>query len=414
MNFLMLITKDNQLTKAIEGFKQLSGKEDSLSQSAMYLLGDAYLKTGQKSNARNAFLFCASNSSDTKQQEISRFQYARLSYELDYQDEALNSLRSFLNDYPNSAYNTQAKDLLVAVLTNTNNYREALSLLDGMSNPTPNAKRLYPRILYGRATELVNDGRLADADALLDKALKDPNNGSVLPLVNFWKGEIAYRNNKLDDAIKYYNAYMSAGSPTSGEANAVNVRYNLGYCYLAQRKLPGMRLLFLNRLAKNPALNSDELTQDAYLRAADCYYMERNYSKAKAMYDNVIKLSWPAEDYATFQNAMITGIRSSKDKISLLNTMNRKFPTSPLVTDANMEIANTYMSDEKFGEAIPYLNNVIKSTGNASLKPQAYLKLGTAYYNLNNNAEALKQYQCIGCPVSQFTRKQKMHWIMLK
>ena len=44
------------------------------------------------------------------------------------------------------------------------------------------------------------------------------------------------------------------------------------------------------------------------------------------------------------------------------------------------------MSDEKFSEAIPYLNNVIKSTGNASLKPQAYLKLGTAYYNLNNNA----------------------------
>ena len=180
----------NQLTKAIEGFKQLSGKEDSLSQSAMYLLGDAYLKTGQKSNARNAFLFCASNSSDPKQQEISRFQYAKLSYELGYQDEALNSLRSFLNDYPNSTYDAQAKELLVAVLTNTNNYREALALLEGMSNPTPNAKRLYPRILYGRATELVNDGRLAEADALLDKALKDPNNGSVLPLVNFWKGEM--------------------------------------------------------------------------------------------------------------------------------------------------------------------------------------------------------------------------------
>ncbi len=75
--------------------------------------------------------------------------------------------------------------------------------------------------------------------------------------------------------------------------------------------------------------------------------------------------------------------------------MNRKFPASPLVTDANMEIANTYMSDEKFGEAIPYLNNVIKSSGNASLKPQAYLKLGTAYYNLNNNAEALKQYNTL-------------------
>ncbi|MBS1656319.1 MAG: tetratricopeptide repeat protein, partial [Bacteroidetes bacterium] len=183
----------NQLSKAIDGFKQLSGKEDSLSQHAMYLLGDAYLRTGQKSNARNAFLFCASNSSNPTQREISRFNYSKLSYELGYQDEALNGLKSFLHDYPNSEYSTEAKDLLVAVLTNTNNYRDALSLLESMSNPTANAKKLYPRILYGRATELVNDGRLQDADALLDKALKDPNNASVLPFINFWKGEIAYR-----------------------------------------------------------------------------------------------------------------------------------------------------------------------------------------------------------------------------
>lgn len=384
----------NQLNKAIEGFKQLSGKEDSLSQSAMYLLGDAYLKTNQKSNARNAFLFCASNSSDKKQQEVSKYQYAKLSYELGYQDEALNSLKSFLTDYPNSTYNEEAKDLLVGVLTNTNNYREALTLLDGMSNPSPNAKRLYPRILYGRATELINDGRLAEAETLLDKALKDPNNASVLGLLSFWKGELSYRNNKLDDAIKYYNAYVSAGSPTSGEANPSTAKYNLGYCYLRKENYQAA-LGFFEPLAKNPALNSDELTQDAYIRTADCYFMERNYARAKTMYDNVIKFSWPAEDYATFQTAMIAGIKNTKDKIALLGTMNRKFPSSSLVTDANMEIANTYMSDEKFTEAIPFYSNVIKGSGNTSLKPQAHLKTGVAYYNLNNNKEALNQYRTL-------------------
>ena len=117
--------QNNQLAKAIDGFKQLSGKEDSLSQDAMYLLGDAYLKTGQKTNARNAFLFCATNSSNPTQKEISRYQYAKLSYELGYQDEALNGLKSFLNDYPNSTYNAEAKELLVSVLANTNNYRDA-------------------------------------------------------------------------------------------------------------------------------------------------------------------------------------------------------------------------------------------------------------------------------------------------
>jgi TolA-binding protein len=385
----------NQYNKAIDGFKQLSGKDDSLSQHSMYLLGDAYLKTGQKTNARNAFLFCASNSSNAKQKEISKYQYAKLSYELGYQDEALNSLRSFLSEYPNSTYNAEAKDLLVGVLANTNNYRDALSLLEGMGNtPSANAKRLYPRILYGRATELINDGRLNEADGLLDKALKDPNNGAVLPLVNFWKGELAYRNNKLDDAIKYYNAYVSGGSPTSGEANAAHVRYNLGYCYLRKENYAAA-LSFFEPLGRNPALNSDELTQDAYLRTADCYFMQREYAKARTMYGNVIKFSWPAEDYATFQDAMIAGIKSSKDRINLLNTMNRKFPTSSLVVDANMEIANTYMSDESFRQAIPYLNNVLKGDGNASLKPQAYLKLGTSYYNLDDNTEALKFYNTL-------------------
>jgi TolA-binding protein len=387
-----------QYRKAIDGFKQLGGKEDSLSQHAMYLLGDSYLKTGERANARNAFLFCAANSSNLTQKEISKYQYAKLSYELGYQDEALNSLSSFLADYPNSVYNAEAKDLLVSVLANTNNYKDALALLESLSRPSENSKKLYPRILFGRATELINDGRLQEADALLDKALKDPNNASVFALINFWKGEIAYRTNKLDNAIKHYNAYLDAGAPAAGEANGTTIRYNLGYAYLRKENYPAAQKFF-EQVGKNPALNSDAITQDAYIRSADCYYMGRDYSRAKTMYDNVIKFSWPAEDYATFQNAMIAGIRSSADKISLMNTMTRKFPTSGLLGDANMEIANTYLADERFRESIPFLNNVLKLSANNSLKPQAYLKLGIAYYNLNSNRDALTQYKTV---VSQY------------
>ncbi len=128
-NCLILITRPAILNKAIDGFKQLSGKEDSLSQHAMYLLGDSYLKTGQRSNARNAFLFSSVNNSNQLQKEISRFNYAKLSYELGYQDEALKSFQTFLNDYPDSKYSDEATELLVGALANTNNYRDALSLV---------------------------------------------------------------------------------------------------------------------------------------------------------------------------------------------------------------------------------------------------------------------------------------------
>jgi len=384
----------NNLTKAIDGFKQLSGKDDSISQHSMYLLGDAYLKTGQKANARNAFLFCSSNSSYPEQKEISKYQYAKLSYELGYQDEALNSLSSFLADYPNSTYNNEAKELLVDVLANTNNYKDAQALLESLSKPSENAKRLYPRILYGRATEFISDGQLNEADLLLNKVMNDKYNASVLPFTHFWKGEIGYRNNKLDTAIKYYQLYANSSTPTSGEANINNVRYNLGYSYLRKENY-SVALSYFEPLGRGAALSSSAFVQDAYVRTADCYYMQKDYTKAKAMYDNVIKYSWPAEDYATFQNAMLAGVRSSTEKISLMNTMIRKFPNSSLVTDANMEVAKTYMSNERFREALPYLTAVTKTTGNTSLVPQAYLKLGTAYFNLKSNQEALAQFKTL-------------------
>jgi TolA-binding protein len=381
-----------QYNNAIDGFKQLSGKEDSLSQHAMYLLGDSYLKTNQKTNARNAFLFTSVNNSNQTQREIARFNYAKLSYELGYQDEALKSLRTFLNDYPNSTYQDEATELLVGALANTNNYRDAQALIESLKFPTANTKRLYPRILYGRATELINDERLQEADALLDKALRDPNNGSVLPFINFWKGEIAYRNNNLDEAIRFYHAYLNAGAPTNGEANERSVKYNLGYAYHRKENYAVSRTYF-EPLVKSVALNSDPVTQDAYIRTADAYYMAKNYAQARTMYDNAIRFSWPAEDYATYQKAMITGINNATEKIALLNTMIRKFPTSLLVGDANMEIANTYLGLERFRDAIPYLTTIAKGSGNNTLKPQATLKLGIAQYNLNNNSEAVAQFR---------------------
>ncbi len=382
--------KTGDLTRSIEGFKQLGGKEDSLAQNSMYLLADAYLKTNQKANARNAFLFCASNSSNENQKEVSAFNYAKLSYELGYQDIALNELQRFIAAYPSSVYNSEAKELLVGVLANTNNFKDAQSLLESLDNPSENARRLYPAILYGRATELINDGMLVTADEMLNKALKDPYNQPVLPYIHFWKGEIAFRLQKTDEATRYYLEYLKSGN-TNGEVNPANARYNLGYCFYKKENYRQALALF-EQVIKTPKMGSSPVEQDAYLRAADCYYMNREYKKAVSMYDQVLNLSWPSADYATYQKGMIAGVTNGSEKIKLLQSITRIYPSSVLVADANMEIANTYLSTERYNEAIPYLKNVLGQAENESLKPVALLKSGIAYYNLNNNTEALKRY----------------------
>jgi TolA-binding protein len=378
-------------TNAIAGLKQLGGKEDSLAQNSMYLLADAYLKTNQKANARNAFLFCASNSSNDYQKEVSSFNYAKLSYELGYQDIALTELQRFIAGYAASAYVNEARELLVSVLANTNNYKDALILLESLKEPSENAKRLYARVLYGRSTELVNDGLLIGANDLLDKALKASYNSDVLPYINFWKGEIAFRLEKTDEAMRYYLEYLK-NPVASGEVNSTNAKYNLAFCFFKKENYRQALALF-EEVAKAPNLRSGPVQQDAYVRAADCYYMSKDFRKAVAMYDQVLHLSWPASDYATFQKAMVAGVSSGSEKIKLLQSIRRVYPASSLLPDANMEIANTYLAAEKFTEAVPYLKNVLNTTTNEALKPKAFLKLGIAYYNTNNNNEALNQYK---------------------
>jgi TolA-binding protein len=388
----------NQLSKAVEGFKKLSDGGDSLSQSAMYILGDAYLKLGQKSNARSAFSFCAANNNNALQREVSKFNYAKLSYELGFQDVALSEFKKFIQEYPNSEYNKEAVETLVNMMAKTNNYREALSMLDAVESPSDQVKKLYPRILYGRAMELINDQDLEGAKTLLDKGLKDPNNASLIPAINFWEGEIAYRQNRLDDAIRFYNAYLSNPSYLSGEVTPANAKYNLGYCYFRKENYR-QALGFFEQVSRSAALNSTPVEQDVYLRSADCYFMNRDFSRAKSMYNTVVNYSWPSSDYATFQTAMIAGVGNPNEKINLLKSIVRRYPSSSLMPDADLEIAKTYLADEKFREAIPYLNNVINAPGANNLKPESYLKLGLSYFNLNKNEESLNQYRKL---VSQY------------
>jgi TolA-binding protein len=381
----------NQLTKAIEGFKQLSNERDSLGQNSMYLLGDCYLKTGQKANARVAFQYCALNSSNKQQQEISRFNYAKLSYELGYPDIALTEMQKFLENNPRSPYETEAREILVALLANSNDYSGALALYESFDKPTPSMQKLYPKILYGRATEYFNDGELERADDMFNRVTKNQYAGNYNHFAQFWRGEIAYRKGDYDGAVRMLTSYLENGG-FQGEANPNNAKYVLGYAYLKKENYR-QALANFEQLGRNVSASSTPIVQDAFLRTADAHFMLRDYARARAMYDAILNAALPQSDYAMYQKAVIAGITNPGEKVRILNTLSSQYPSSELVTDANMEIANTYMAEEKFRDAIPYLNKVLATPRASSEHPRALLKLGLSHYNLNNNTEALANYQ---------------------
>ncbi len=377
--------------KSIEGFKQLGGKEDSLAQNSMYLLATAYLKTNQKANARNAFLFCSSNNSNPLQKEISLFNYAKLSYELGLMDIALHELQNFIAAYPTSDYLQEAKELQISVLSTTSNYKDALVLFESLPTQSVSIKKIYSTILYGRAVELINDQRIDKADELLNKIIQDQYNASLLQLVYFWKGEIAYRNGNISEAINYFANYLN-NPQVNGEVNSINAKYSLAYCLLKTEQY-ATALQYFQQIVKNISFNTSLIEVDAYIRTADCYFMEKDYKKALTIYDNVIALNVRGADYALFQKAIIAGAANKNaEKIDLLQSIGKRFPSSNLLPDVNMEIANTYMAQENFDEAIIPLQQILQDTSATALWPKAYLKLGVANFNLNKNETSLNNF----------------------
>lgn len=385
--------KQNQLTKAIEQFKPLSGGQDSLSQNAMYMLGDAYLKTNQKANARNAFLFCSTNSSNPAIKEVSAFNYGKLSYELGFDNEALPVLKDFVTRYPNGANTAEAKDLLVNVLANTSNYKEALDMYNSLANQSENTKKQYPKILYNRAQQLINDKQFAAADPLLDKAIAAPYNEAIKPFALFWKGELAYNNNQFEQASQYYTEYLR-NPVANAEVNEGNARYNLAYSLLRLEKYGAAQKEFT--ALSNRKLASPQQEQDVVVRLADSYYMQKQFDQARNLYNRSIDNRSFAADYAVYQTGMIDGAQNKmQGKLAKLRTIETSYPNSILIPAANMEIANTYMADEAFDQALPFLNKIITSNNAESYKPEAYLKAGIAQYNLNRNADAINSFRTL-------------------
>ena len=384
--------QDKQWSKAIEGLKELGGKEDSLAQNSMYLLGDAYLHTGDKSSARNAFLFCSLNSSNQGQKAISTFNYAKLSYELGYQDVALSELKKFITTYPQSTYNQEAKELLVSVLSNANNYKEALAMVQSLGGAGGEiVQRAYPRILYGRAVELINDQNVAQATDLINRIFNLPYNEKEVQPAYFWKGELAYRSQNYSGAIESLNRYLQ--NPVNyGEVNESDANYTLGYAYMRSGDYNNALTAF-RKVATSANSGSTNVQNDAYLRTADCYFMQKNYSQASTIYDDIIRQNLPSADYAYYQKAVIAGAYGRvADKVAYLQTFDQQYGNSSLAAEANLQMASAYMASENFSKAVAPLQKVLSSDQEA-LKPDAYLNLGVTYFNMGNNEASLQSFQ---------------------
>ncbi len=388
--------------KAATNFQELANEQSALGQNALYYLGDCRLKLGDKAGARSAFLEASKMSFDPQVQEHALFLYGKLSYELRFDNDALNALQAI---QPSSRYYTEAQELLGDVFLKTRNYDRAIAMLESIPNKTPKLREAYQKVLYLSGVQAMRSGDLDKAATAFKKSVDNAVLSDYKALALYWLGDIAHQRGNYDESISYISQFMSLGKTLRSlpeEASLFTASYLQGYNYLKKQNYTTAATYFVDAVngikrnrsfISNPTVKNNILG-DATLRAGDCYFKMNRYNDALSYYDEAVKSRYPNFEYALYQKAIILGLRGRhSDKLVALEEIVNNYPRSEYADDALFQMGLTYMEVRNFQLAISTYQRLIKDYPNSNLVNSALLRLGLAAYNAGNTQAAIDYYK---------------------
>ena len=386
---------EKRYDESIKVFTSMTIKEDSMGQNVAWHLASAYLNTGNKEKARSSFEFVSRFKFDKFLQEQAMLDYAKLSYELNFQKEAIENFRTFMKIYPNSNKISEVKELLSQILLAANNPKEAMDVLESIPNRSDKLEDAYQKVLYLYGLEKFNNRNWADAEKYFNKSLEHERDRKIKALALFWLGETQYKDGRLEEAQHNYKKflYVSEAQETP-YYNVVN--YNLGYTYFKAGDYQYANTYFKKYLANEKSSQMTPRHIDAMLRCADCDFVRKNYAEARQNYQKVIDAQAPEADYAMYQKGTIEGLQGrSNDKIFTMKALSKKYPNSAYLDDALFSIAEEYKSQGKDNEAISAYNFLNQNYPKNPYYRAAILYVGMIYYNKQEDAKAVPIFKTI-------------------
>lgn len=384
---------------AVEKFKMLSDARDSLGQTSMYLLGDCYLKISDKQSARNAFGICADMSFNPALQEASMILFAKASFEVGYNDDALRALDSLMKAFPNTEYKDEANTLISDLLVKTNNYSEALKHLNEVNGrKEKDFKLIYQKATFGYAIQQFRGGDLISAAKYFDLSTQNAVDADYEQAANFWKGELAFRLHHYNDVITYSQDFITKRSDKgaveqiSPLATLQHAYLNMGYAAMETQNYNAAQIYFNHAQQAQGQDNYSGLV--AALREADAVFLQKNYSRALVLYDKIILTDSVDADYARYQKSVLLGLLGrNSEKIEVLKSLVNSTPPSAYANNARYELAITYMESDKYELALTYLQQLTDSIGDKSFAPKSWMKIGFIYQQVNDLNMAIDAYK---------------------
>ncbi|MBD1392394.1 tetratricopeptide repeat protein [Mucilaginibacter glaciei] len=369
--------------KAASVLEKLVAQNDNYSQSGSYTLGDVFLKMNNKQSARNAFLVASRLDFDKQLQEDGLYQYAKLSYELDFNTQALDATRLYLKNYPRSRRLDEVKTLLGEELLTSHNYKEAVEILEPIPNKSASAQAAYQKVTYYRGLQFYNERAFENAIGIFIRSLKYPVDTKTQALTNYWMAESMYEVRKYSESVDTFTEFLAM--PEAKETDVYNyANYALAYAAFGGEEYKTAARYFEKFLDGNTKDKNTE--NDAISRLGDSYFVLKSYGKALENYDRIIAQQSQGQDYALFQRGIIQGLQGSLDtKISTLNNVLAKFPNSDYADDASFEIAYTYFLKNDGARAKTELQAMIEKYPRSSYIPRALTTIGLIDYNAGGN-----------------------------
>ena len=384
--------KAGDYQQAVDHLQKVLNTEDSLMQNAYYQLAFCFMKLDNTQSARSAFQFASKNNFIPTVKEASLFNYAKLSFELNFQPVAVNAFRAYTKEYPNGKSIDEANELLARLYLTTHNYKDALAALENIKDKSTGAKAAFQKVAYYRGVEFYNDGNHDKAINMFEKAIVTDIDPVMRAQAMFWKAEALYAQNKFEAAVKQYRIYIfNPGSINTQMYNLAN--YNMGYCYFKLNNYDEAQVWFRKYL-KDKVDDDKVRWDDANIRTADCFYAIRQFDNSLDFYNAAITNKSSSADYALFQKGIILGIQNNlSGKASTMELLLAQYPKSKFKPDALFELGKAAMSQGNNEKAYASFASLMRDHPRSNYNSKVMLNIGLMQYSEKDDEKALQTYK---------------------
>ncbi|GDX50215.1 hypothetical protein LBMAG26_10740 [Bacteroidota bacterium] len=377
---------------SLKWLSSVAAEGDSLSQIASFQLGNALMKQKKNREAMNAYAEAFRTGFDPSIAEMALFNQAKLAIQLG-DNGSIGLLDKYVKLFPNNPNAKEATKLKARLLINTDSYREAVSLLDGLGELDAQTEEVYQKVTLARGMELYKARNLKGAIELFDKCASKRTNMDLNAQSKFWKAETLMLMGEEAAATKAYQEFMDLPSASSTEMYPY-AYYGLGYMKFQQKKYDEAASNFSRFTTQAAQGRYDErMVHDGYLRLGDCNFMTKQLSESVKAYAYVTGKKGTDADYALYQSGLIYGLLiKSEEKVTTMKRLITDFPNSRFVVDAYFECAEEYMVMGRSTEAEKYYSDILQKFPNNPKANRAYSTLGRIYYNNNKLSNAVEVY----------------------